>query len=240
MHCYQSAQTGHWRTGENVSVTRLYEQKKQLLDRFTPGRRVLDFGCFDGGFLEYLGANYEKYGIEPSTEAARVAASRGVNVLGETMERAAPAPPMDAIVAFDVFEHLPDPVSVLRSFHDWLAPRGVAMIETGNSDHPEWRRTGTRYPYMALVEHIAAFNESSMAEAAKRAGLTLVHFQVTAHHSLSVWHRMIFPMYRYAYQLLRLWDWLKLPLPARLRAVARGPLPRATGDDHFLAVLRRD
>lgn len=238
--CYESADPSYWSTDSSVSARRSYDAKRKLLEQHAPGRRVLDFGCFDGGFLAFLGARFDRYGIEPSTAASRIAEERGIKILGRTVEDAAPSPAMDAIIAFDVFEHIPDPVQVLRAFRERLAPRGIVMIETGNSDEPYWRRVGTRYLYLSHVEHIGAFNRSSLLAAAQRAGFVLEHFSVAPHEVRSPRERFSIALYQWAYEILRVWDKLKLPLSRRLRGVARGPVPRVSGDDHFLAILRRD
>jgi SAM-dependent methyltransferase len=246
LNCYRSASTGHWGTGESYPELRFYDQKKQLLDRFSPGKRVLDFGCFDGGFLEYLGPAYEKFGIEPSADAARSAGARGVKILGATTTEAQQSAdaqavgPVDAIVAFDVFEHLVDPVGVLRDLRRLLRPGGIMVIETGDSDAPLWKRVGIRYGYAAYVEHVGLFNRTSIAAAGKHAGLSLVHYQTSKHHVIPWRYVPLFHLYNVAYGVLRAMDKLRLPLPKKLRAAARGPLPRTTEADHFLAVLRAD
>ena len=242
--CYAGATTGHWGTGDNYGALRFYDEKKRVLEQFTPGKRVLDFGCFDGGFLAYLGDAYEKFGIEPSADAARVATSRGVTMLGPTAAAAiqsnAGPRDFDAIVSFDVFEHLNDPLATLRDLRKLLGPGGIMMIETGDTDTPLWRRLGTRYPYAACVDHVGLFNRTSIAEAGRRAGMSLVHYQTSDHHVIAMRLRIGYQMRNAAQAVLRRIDALKIPLPARLRVAARGPMPRSTVADHFLAVLRAD
>ena len=157
--CYAAASTGHWATANaDYGTVRFYAQKQRLLESFAPGKRLLDFGCFDGGFLSYCGAGYERFGIEPAADAAAAAAARGVTMIGPTAAAAAAAAragdgprDFDAVVAFDVFEHLSDPVATLRDLRELLKPGGIIVIETGDTDTPRWRRLGTRYPYSAFV-----------------------------------------------------------------------------------------
>jgi SAM-dependent methyltransferase len=242
--CYASAVAGHWGTDDYYGVVRFYDQKKRVLEQFAPGKRVVDFGCFDGGFLAYLGAGYEKFGIEPSADAARVAQSRGVTILGATaaaaVQSASAQRDFDAIVSFDVFEHLTDPVATLRDLKQLLRPGGIILIETGNTDTPLWRRLGIRYAYTSYVEHVGLFNCSSIAAAGRRAGLSLAHFQRSAHHVIRPRHWIACRLYNAAYWVLRGIDAVKIPVPVRWRQAARGPLPHSTAADHFLAVLRVD
>ncbi len=242
--CYSRATTGHWPTADaSYEHVRFYAQKKALLERFAPGKRVLDFGCFDGGFLAYLGDGYEKLGVEPATDAARAAERRGVKIVGATIAEAAAGgiAPVDAVVSFDVFEHLSDPVGALRDCRRLLRDGGIVLLETGNSDEPLWRKVGVRYSYQVYVEHVGVFNESSISEAGRRAGFTLAHFQTSAHHALGWKLRAAYGMVNSAHDVLRGLDRARLPMPARWREIARGPLPpRTTRNDHFLAILKTD
>jgi SAM-dependent methyltransferase len=241
LDCYRRSAGQHWATDVSVASSRRYEHKRDLLLQFAPGRRVLDFGCYDGGFLDFLGPEFDRNGIEPSTSAAQRAQQRGVNVLGPTVESVDPAAiaPFDAIIIFDVMEHLTDPIGTLTALQKLLRPGGIMLIETGNTDAPEFRKYGPRYCYAAVVEHVGFFNSSSIAEAGRRAGLELSHFERSRHSewpSRPVRNRL----QNWAYGLLRtLWR-MHLPLPARMLNVARGPVPRVLDlIDHFLAVLRK-
>jgi SAM-dependent methyltransferase len=240
LRCYTAAGEGHWGTGESHADARSYPHKKQVLARLSPGKRVLDFGCFDGGFLAYLGDEYDKLGIEPAVGPARIAAQRGVRIVAPTIDSVDPKSiaPVDAIVSFDVFEHLIDPVAALRGLTRLLRPGGVIIIGTGNTDEPQWRRLGTRHPYSALVEHVSLWNRSSLNEAAQRAGLEMESFEVSAHHHLQLKHHIEYAAYNLAWNVLRLLRVLRIPLPKRLTDAARGPMPRARRADHLLAVLR--
>jgi len=238
--CYARAPRGHWGTDAKIGAVRFYETKKRLLEEFSPGKRVLDFGCFDGGFLAYLGSAYEKFGIEPAADAAAVAKRRGVDILGPTVETALAGnvAPMDAIVAFDVFEHLTDPVGTLRDLRRLLKPGGIILIETGDTDTPAFRRHGVRYTYAGLVEHVGLFSESSTRAAGQAAGFELAHFERSWHHVITPAQRTKYSLHNAAYHVLRGLHGLHIPLPARLDRVARGPLPWGTQADHFYAVLR--
>ncbi len=249
LDCYRRAPQHYWGTDPAVAESRYYARKRQLLEQFAPGRRVLDFGCYDGGFLEYLGKDWDVAGIEPSDDAARVAESRGVRILGPTVESVAPhsVAPFDAVVMLDVIEHLSDPVATLRALAALLRPGGVVLVETGDTDAPHFRRTGKLYPYCGLVEHVGFFNARSLAEVGRHAGgLELAHAERSIH---ARWTRgairrrvgQIGDCARIAgYWTLRAARASRLPLPQRLRALAAGPVPRAFSDlNHFLAVLRK-
>jgi len=240
--CYQRS-ANHWGTGADVAGERSYAHKRDLLERFAPARIAMDFGCYDGGFLDYLGPDWQKSGIEPSDHAAKVAESRGVRIIAPTLDAPAieqHAGHFAAIIIFDVMEHLPDPVGDLTKLRRILMPGGIMLIETGNTDSQDWQSWGVRHPYAGIVEHLGFFNQKSIETAGRRAGLALAHFEKSVHSDPGreagrTWRHV------WAYQAIRTAHSAHLPLPRRLRDIAAGPVPRALHfDDHFLAVLRRE
>jgi SAM-dependent methyltransferase len=242
LDCYRRAAGGHWTTGGDVAAARNYARKRDLLERHAPGRRVLDFGCYDGGFLVYLGDGWDRAGVEPAAEAAAVAASRGVKMLGPTIESVDPSSvePFHAVVVFDVMEHLNRPVETLAALGRLTAPGGVVLVETGNSDSWPWRHQRQHYPYCGLVEHVGFFNRSSIEEAGKRAGFQLTVFEESVHTKMPASQRVRSAAYNLAYRALRAAGAAGLPLSARARDLGLGPFPRSVHDrDHFLAVLKK-
>ena len=248
LDCYRRAPKHHWGTEPELAENRFYARKRELLEQVAPGKRVLDFGCYDGGFLQYIGPAWDVAGIEPSDDAARLAQTHGIRILGPTIESVAPGSvePFDAIVVFDVIEHLNEPVETLRALARLLRPGGVILIETGDTDSPHFARRGRLDPYCGLVEHVGFFNRRSIAEAGRRAaGLELVHFERSIHSQygrgvLLLLGGAIFRAYNAAYWTLRGLGAMRVPLPRRARDVVAGPVPRSTDlRNHFLAVLRK-
>jgi SAM-dependent methyltransferase len=241
LDCYRRSAGSHWTTDSSVAELRFYARKRQLLSQFSPGKVVLDFGCYDGGFLAYLGPDFDRSGVEPSIPAADRARQHGVQILGPTIDSVDPTAlkPFDAIIVFDVMEHLGDPVATLTSLAKLLRSGGIILIETGNTDAPEFHRLGPLYAYAAIAEHVGFFNQSSLREAGRRAGLELAHFE-TSQHSTYPHHPLKFRLVNTAYWILRALSKLRFPLPQRLGRIALGPVPRTLDPrDHFLAVLRR-
>jgi SAM-dependent methyltransferase len=242
IECYRRS-ADHWGTGHDVIGPRFYAHKKDVFERFAPEKSALDFGCYDGGFLDYLGPAWRKAGIEPSQQAAEAARQRAVDVIAPTLD-ALDVPfhagKFGGIIIFDVMEHLPDPVSDLARLRELLMPGGIILIETGDTDSIDWKRFGKRHPYAGNVEHIGFFNRKSIEAAGRRAGLSLAHFEHSIHTAYGTYvgvHRL----YLWAYRAIRTLDALHFPLPQRTKNIAAGPVPRGINpQDHFLAVLRRD
>lgn len=129
------------------------------LEPHTDGRTLLDVGCGWGHFLEAARARaWRTWGIEPSTEASGYAwehAGVNANLYGGTWEqfdvmRAVSDPThFDALTAFWLLEHLPDPVAFLRWAADHLAPGGALMLAVPQ----EWTRLQGQANEVAAVKN---------------------------------------------------------------------------------------
>ncbi|MBT3820496.1 MAG: class I SAM-dependent methyltransferase [Nitrospinaceae bacterium] len=96
-----------------------------------PEGEILDFGCGEGYMMNYLNKNRRRHmmGVEPSMAASAQAKLLGFDVQGGIES----FPPenmnfFDAIVLFQVLEHLMDPKKFLREFSRLLVPDGKLII----------------------------------------------------------------------------------------------------------------
>jgi SAM-dependent methyltransferase len=92
------------------------------------GRRVLDFGCGEGAWLDVLDdAGWETEGLEPGTER------RAVTALRHTVIDAVPAEARyDLILLNQVLERLRDPVATLRELRAAARPGARLYASTPN------------------------------------------------------------------------------------------------------------
>lgn len=243
LQCYTAAAANNWNATPTLSSDRFYGPKRALLEECAAGRRVLDLGCYEGGFLEFLGPDWEKHGVEPSAAAAAMARRRGIDIVAATLEAvdwSKHERRYDAVVCFDVMEHLEDPVSTLRGANRLLRSKGVMMIETGDTDSLHWRWAGKSYWYCGIVEHIGFFNKRSLTRAADLAGFDVAYYR-RVKHGKTAWRTRLRGYSNFLpYYALRAIAAMRIPLPTPLRNVASGALPCSLWlRDHFRAVLRK-
>ncbi|MGE3975628.1 MAG: class I SAM-dependent methyltransferase [Bdellovibrionales bacterium] len=145
----------------------------KLLGKNIKGLKVLDIGCFLGGFIEALhkeGADV--LGIELQTEAVefvnKILPGKVLN--SDVYFNNLPSQSFDVISINGVIEHVLNPDKLVARIHELLAPGGIIMIQTPDSG--SWlARTMSKhwFPYTP-VEHIFLFSEKSLKLLFKQKG----------------------------------------------------------------------
>lgn len=99
-------------------------------DFFKKGERVLDIGCGGGGFLSLFGPNWEKYGMEISDYARKLANDRGVITDFEIKDNF-----FDLIIFRGTIQHIPDPIHRIEQCFYWLRRGGgIVFLATPNTN----------------------------------------------------------------------------------------------------------
>lgn len=124
--------------------------------------RILDIGCGGGHFLDNAGAGWEKYGIEISEEARKVAASKGIKVFAILEETAFPENFFDVITMFATIEHLTDPKTVVEEAARTLKRNGLFVIMTGDVRSLKARVKGKKWHMYRPPEHLYFFCARSL------------------------------------------------------------------------------
>ena len=107
--------------------------------RFLPSRgKILEVGPGKGGFMRTcltIRPALKVTGLELNQEAVEAAKNLGLDVRQETLERHAEAhgESYDAVCAFQVLEHIPEPLSFLRDCLRVLKPGGLLMVAVPDS-----------------------------------------------------------------------------------------------------------
>lgn len=166
--------------------TTLHADLLDALDRNLPSgraRTLLDIGSGQGELLASASdAGWTAIGLEPSVEAAELGRQQGRSVEAATFEeyrgrRDVPAPP-SAITLTNVLEHVPDPVGLLQSIHDFLDEGSLVAVRVPNDFNPlqaEVRRAlGHRAWWVAAPDHLNYFDHATLARTMRGTGFELV------------------------------------------------------------------
>jgi SAM-dependent methyltransferase len=142
------------------------------------GRRLLDFGCGNGLFLELAhGRGFDTYGVDLAEDAIAVARERpgGANTHHgaptEIPEIAAGG--FDVITMWSVLAHLAEPVEDLTMLRGLLAPDGVLLLLTVNAGSLKLKRQLETWDGFT-PNHLIFFSPETLPRLLRRAGFGAV------------------------------------------------------------------
>lgn len=168
---YESERRGRWRTAR---------RHLRIVESHTRSGRLLDVGCSSGMFLEIAtAAGWQVAGIEPSAAMAgraRTRLGKDISIFeGMLHEWPHTDPGYDALTAWDVVEHSPDPLGFVQRCHDAVRPGGWVFLNVPDIESIQARLFGHRWPLL-LPHHLCYFDLRSLTRCIEASGLELVRF----------------------------------------------------------------
>lgn len=151
------------------------EDRLARLRPLAPAGRWLDVGCSTGAFVAVAAAaGLSVQGLEVSSVAVETARARGLTVHQGMVEDFTPAAPLAVVTAFDVIEHLPDPVAFARRVRPWLEPGGLLALTLPNIASTAARLMGRHWFYYAAPDHVHYFTPATIRRLLDAAGFEAV------------------------------------------------------------------
>lgn len=143
---------------------------------YTAGKRVLDVGGGTGAASAALGASMY-VGLETNMAAIRSASEKGVEVRFETIQEHSLERPgyYDAVCAFQVLEHVPDPRSFLQECLATLREGGFLILSVPAQD--SFISALPNNPLNLPPHHLTWWPDSSMRKVAEIWDLEMVVLQ---------------------------------------------------------------
>ncbi len=160
---------------EERARTDLSRRAVYYLDRVlryvSPGDTALELGCAPGCFSYLLKqAGVQVTGIEMgATTVEFVRRHFDVDVREGPLEQLDLAGRVDAVVGFDLLEHLPRPLDTLRACRERLTQTGALILQT-----PCYRGEGPEWSMLVPEEHLFLYTEESVRALLTQAGFTVV------------------------------------------------------------------
>lgn len=144
--------------------------------------KLLDYGCGLGHFLDIAyDSKYKVSGLEFNPSAIDYIRGRYTYHVQHT-EKLAEIDKQDVITAFDVFEHLQDPVGTLKSFHEKLNPNGLLVISTMDSRSITSKILGKRLEdFRRTSEHLYFFSRKNITQILEQNGFDVLHIHSQGH-----------------------------------------------------------
>jgi SAM-dependent methyltransferase len=140
---------------------------ERMLEVTSPPGRFLEIGCGHGAFVALMrDLGFDAMGTELSPWVAGYGRRTfGIRVEQGPIERLGLDPGFRAVAAFDVLEHLEDPLGTMARAAALLAADGVLAIQT-----PVYRGEGPDWIMFQEDEHVHLFTEESVRLLLDRAG----------------------------------------------------------------------
>jgi len=142
-----------------------------------PNSRLVDIGTGPGTFLLVAKQRgFSVKGVEPTKLAAEKARSLSVDMFNGVIEdfAATQDEKFDVVTSFEVMEHVPDPISMLKAIRAILKPDGIFVFSVPNLDDPYCLRQ--TLPVNIPPIHINFFRRQSMRVALEKAGFVAERF----------------------------------------------------------------
>jgi 2-polyprenyl-3-methyl-5-hydroxy-6-metoxy-1,4-benzoquinol methylase len=147
---------------------------EEFATRFPPPGRLLDLGCSCGYFLDVaLERGYDASGVEFSEEAIAAAqpGTRERIRRGNVNQAESDSPTRyDIVTAFDIIEHVEDPVTFLEEIAGMLVPGGGVVVSTPDTGHVLRYVMGRRWPMLQPMQHTTLMSRLGLRIALERAG----------------------------------------------------------------------
>lgn len=135
--------------------------------------KVLEIGTGAGWMLQALRrAGWTVVGNERIAQgAAAVLPKQGIPIFVGGLDALRPRPHFDLIILFQVLEHLPNPLEVLRQCSGLLKPGGTLVVAVPNLASWQARLFGPAWFHLDVPRHLFHFTPQSLERALRGAAL---------------------------------------------------------------------
>jgi len=150
---------------------------KNIQKFIPPPADFLDAGCAFGGFaLEAAQTGFRAFGLDLSEYAVQHAKKAGLNAkIGELKKGVYPENSFDVITMIEVMEHLPDPVSAVKTLSEIIRPGGLLVIQTANFQGMQAKREKSNYHYY-LPGHLYYYSKNNLTRFLNDHGFSKIIF----------------------------------------------------------------
>ena len=156
-----------------------------LLDNIK-NKNILDFGTGNGGFLfKAREISNNAFGIEPEMQFKNFFKKNKLKIFNSLKDLKDER--FNLITAFHVFEHLKDPLEILKNLMPYLAEEGEIIIEVPNSDDAllSFYNSHAFSDFTYWSQHLFLFNENSLTDLIEKSEFKINYIQQIQRYPLS-------------------------------------------------------
>ncbi len=183
IHKYYNSSTyiSHTNKGNTLvnilyKIARVYTLRRKLkaIRKFTPRKRILDYGCGTGHFLQYLTSKgWETYGFEPDEGARASATSQNLTVF-DNRARIKELEKFDVITLWHVLEHVHDVRDTMKFLRKRLESNGFLFIAVPNINSFDAIHYHENWAAYDVPRHLYHFSQDSFSRLAKKCKFNIV------------------------------------------------------------------
>lgn len=172
---YEALEDQNYEDGEDFRGLQMSWLLRHCRKLRPEARSLLDVGAAAGLLLRQASElGFDAEGVEPSHSLVEAARAYGVAIHeGILPHDAVAGRNFDVVTTIDVIEHVSDPVALIRTAAQYLAPGGILAVVTPDVGSLAARLLGARWWHFRLA-HVCYFDRKSLDAAVASAGLRVV------------------------------------------------------------------
>ncbi len=182
---------------DKLEQNKLFEKVKRIENETGKRAKIIDVGCGTGDFLAQMKSKgWQCQGIEISGLMSRYAKQKyRLHIFnGELEEANLLQSSVDVITFWHSFEHLHDPIKVLRESYRILKQNGLIIILVPNIKSFEFMILKEKWPHLDVLRHLYHWSAKTLSSLLKKTEfkeIRLSHFTKNSinHFKLAIWPR---------------------------------------------------
>ena len=152
-------------------IQRFGKERIKILKKYKKKGNLLDFGCGSGWFLELAKNHFDSFGIEFSDQLREILNEKYSIKAFKDFTHVPKGLKFDVITAFDVIEHLEDPIFFLKTIRKYLKTNGIALIYTPNKNSLGFNYLKYYNNLLCPPSHLFYFSEDNFKYMCKKTKL---------------------------------------------------------------------
>lgn len=160
-----------------------------LIKRFKKEGKLLEIGCGDGSFLNFIkDKGFDVYGLDFSQDAASQAKDKiGSDRVfcGRIKDAAYPVENFDVICLFEVLEHFNNPFEILSEVKKLLKKDGVLIATVPNFGCLERNLLGRCWYGVDVPRHLHHFTDKSLKSLITKADFKIIFLKSVMSHKIN-------------------------------------------------------
>lgn len=165
---------------------RRYPFLPRWVTSYSRNRRLLDFGCGGGAFLERMRRlGWEVVGLDASAETVdRLRRDHGIDAIAGSLPNPRLSPStFDLVTMWHSLEHVHRPREVLQAAREVIVPGGMLIVAVPNMQSLAAMWFRENWYGLDVPRHLTHFTPRTLAELLRRCGFRLLRVRQTRHSS---------------------------------------------------------